>query len=203
MDPDRRRLIARHALDVLAEHGARGLTHRAVDHAAGLPPGSTSYYHRTRAALLDACLDDLVRQDEEELAALAPVLRAGDADALAAALAHVLHRWVTTERTRQLGRYELFLESLRRPDLAARLRTGGLAVRAGLAQVLAGLGAPDAQQRADWLAAGIEGAVVERVVGARATEPVDDETFVGIARWLVRAALAPDDATTGRPGGHW
>lgn len=196
MDPDRRRLVAHHALAVLAEHGARGLTHRAVDQAAGLPAGSTSYYHRTRAALLDACLDDLVRQDEQELDALRPLLTAGDSEALTAALADVLHRWATTERTRQVGRYELFLESRRRPELATSLRRGGLAVRAGLARVLADLGAPDPRQRADWLAAGIEGAIFERVVGARADEPVDRATFVDVARWLVRAALAP----SGHPG---
>ena len=190
MEPDRRRVIARHALEVLAAEGARGLTHRAVDRAAGLPAGSTSYYFRTRNALLDACLDDLVRQDEAEIAALAPTLRAADADQLAATLAAVLHRWATTDRTRQLGRYELFLESRRRPEVAASLRRGGLAIRAGVARVLADLGVADPQRRADWLAAAIEGVLFEHVAGARSDEPVDDGTFTDVARWLAHAALA-------------
>ena len=37
---------------MLAEHGSRGLTHGQVDRCAGLPDGTTSYYYRTRAALL-------------------------------------------------------------------------------------------------------------------------------------------------------
>ena len=190
MDPDRRRVIAHHALEVLAAHGARGLTHRAVDQAAGLPAGSTSYYHRTRAALLDACLDDLVRQDEAEIAAMTPLLRADDADALAAALADVLHRWATTDRTRQLGRYELFLESRRHPELAESLHRGGLAVREAVAHVLAGLGAPDPHRRATWLVAAIEGALFERLAGYVSSAPVDRDEILALARWLVRAALA-------------
>ena len=37
---------------MLAEHGSRGLTHGQVDRFAGVPEGTTSYYYRTRAALL-------------------------------------------------------------------------------------------------------------------------------------------------------
>ena len=37
---------------MLAEHGSRGLTHGQVDRYAELPDGTTSYYYRTRAALL-------------------------------------------------------------------------------------------------------------------------------------------------------
>jgi DNA-binding transcriptional regulator YbjK len=37
---------------VLAEQGSRGLTHQQVDRTANVPDGTTSYYYRTRAALL-------------------------------------------------------------------------------------------------------------------------------------------------------
>ncbi len=40
------------AICVLGESGIRGLTHRAVDAAAGLPAGSASNLFRTRDALL-------------------------------------------------------------------------------------------------------------------------------------------------------
>lgn len=53
--PDRRDLIADAAISTVATAGLRGLTHRAVDAAAGLPAGSTSYYFRTRSALISAC----------------------------------------------------------------------------------------------------------------------------------------------------
>lgn len=190
METDRRRQVARAALEVLAGAGARGLTHRAVDQVAGLPAGSTSYYYRSRAALLDACLADLVRQDEADIAALVPLLRAGDEAAFAGALTEVLHRWATTERTRQLGRYELFLEALRRPDLARALHEGGASIRRALGDVLADLGAPDPHERAAWLVAAVDGVLFERIAGARATEPVDRASLAGVAAWLTRAALS-------------
>lgn len=54
---DRRPLIADHAIAVLARGGARALTHQAVDRDAGLSPGSTSYYFRTREALVSAAVE--------------------------------------------------------------------------------------------------------------------------------------------------
>lgn len=49
---ERRRELCDAAIEVLAEHGSRGLTHGQVDRYAGVPDGTTSYYYRTRAALL-------------------------------------------------------------------------------------------------------------------------------------------------------
>src|SRR4051794_38005565 len=60
---DRRTGILDAALSVLADDGMRALTHRAVDAAAGIAPGSTSYYFRTRAALVAGCIDRLVEID--------------------------------------------------------------------------------------------------------------------------------------------
>ena len=63
---DRRSTILDGALAVLAEQGMRGLTHRAVDAAAGLPSGSTSYYFRSRAALVTGCGQRLLEWDLAE-----------------------------------------------------------------------------------------------------------------------------------------
>ncbi|WAJ46443.1 TetR/AcrR family transcriptional regulator [Mycobacterium sp. Aquia_216] len=49
---ERRRELCDAAIQVLAEQGSRGLTHGQVDRCAGVPEGTTSYYYRTRAALL-------------------------------------------------------------------------------------------------------------------------------------------------------
>lgn len=64
---DRRTTVADAALQVLADRGLRGLTHRAVDVAAGLPQGSTSNVFRTRQALVDGVV---ARTVELDLAAL-------------------------------------------------------------------------------------------------------------------------------------
>ncbi len=49
---ERRRELCDAAIRVLAEQGSRGLTHQQVDRTASVPDGTTSYYYRTRAALL-------------------------------------------------------------------------------------------------------------------------------------------------------
>ena len=60
---DRQDAIADAAIHLVATRGLRGLTHRAVDAEAGLPPGSTSYYLRTRNALLTACVQRMLGRD--------------------------------------------------------------------------------------------------------------------------------------------
>jgi DNA-binding transcriptional regulator YbjK len=52
----RREVLSDAAIEVIAASGMRGLTHRAVDSAADVPAGSTSYYFRSRRALLEAVL---------------------------------------------------------------------------------------------------------------------------------------------------
>ncbi|WP_308201381.1 TetR/AcrR family transcriptional regulator [Sphaerisporangium perillae] len=56
--------MAEAAITLLVERGMRGLTHRAVDEAAGLPLGSTSNLARTRAALLALTLARLTALEE-------------------------------------------------------------------------------------------------------------------------------------------
>ena len=61
----RRDEIATAAIEVLATKGFRGLTHRAVDAAAGLGPGSVNYHAPTRSRLLHLALGQLFARDFE------------------------------------------------------------------------------------------------------------------------------------------
>ena len=164
---DRRTAILDGALAVLAEQGMRGLTHRAVDAAAGLPPGSTSYYFRSRAALVAGCVQRLVERDlAEDVAAVdAAVLSAGQdlPTVLAEVLTAVGVRMATTERQRTLARYELSLAAVRDPALRAELVTGGDMIRRRGAALLAraGVVGPDA---AEELAALLDGLVYTALV---------------------------------------
>ncbi|WNG88094.1 TetR/AcrR family transcriptional regulator [Mycobacterium sp. ITM-2016-00317] len=49
----------------MAEEGPRGLSHLKVDRRAGVPDGTTSFYYRTRTALLHGVADQLVRYDAQ------------------------------------------------------------------------------------------------------------------------------------------
>jgi len=53
-NPDRRDRLADAGLALLAREGARGVTYRAVERAAGLPAGTTSNYFRSRDELMAA-----------------------------------------------------------------------------------------------------------------------------------------------------
>ena len=106
----RARQIGDAAIAVLADRGARGLTHRAVDQAAGLPPGTTSNYARTRAALLTLTLTRIAELDAADSP---PGLPGLSGSALADALARMLHRMITDQETRRrvLARFELAFEA--------------------------------------------------------------------------------------------
>lgn len=155
--PDRRTVILDAALRVLAEHGMRGLTHRAVDAAAEIAPGSTSYYFRSRSALVEGCVTRLVEIDEAEAPAVASTSLVDVAVAVAVAMA-------TTGRYRTLARYELSLVAAREPHLRAALVAGGDTIRALAARALAAAGAVDPAAAAAELAALLDGLVFTALV---------------------------------------
>src|SRR5690606_41597660 len=99
----------------------RGLTHRAVDRAAGVPEGSTSYYFRTRLALLIGVTERLLALDLADAAAAPPVAGADlDLDTVADLATQIVTHWTGPGRERMLARYEIPLDSIRHPELRAR-----------------------------------------------------------------------------------
>ncbi|WP_411075676.1 TetR/AcrR family transcriptional regulator [Streptomyces sp. cmx-4-7] len=191
--PDRRNLIVDAAIGTVAAAGLRGLTHRAVDAAAGLPTGSTSYYFRTRGALIGACYLRLGELSLADVDRWETEYGSPDPDSAAEALAALLHHWLTTERERQLARFELSLEATRRPELRADLETAGLAARSRAAALLATLGAPRPARAADLLVAWTDGLLYDRLAGATAaTRPAPDmaELVPVVERMLAAALLA-------------
>lgn len=188
---DRRQLIADTALALLARHGVRGLTHRAVDAAAGLPPGSTSYYARTRAALLEAAI---ARMADRELALLHPPLRAGvpgELERLAATVAQLLHSSVTSGRDLTLARYELALVAAHQPDLAEAYHGIGERFRRSAAEAMAALGSTEPHRHGQLFVAWCEGIIFEWAVRTPATTPPPTPAeFTGAVRTIVTGLLA-------------
>lgn len=178
----RRTEILDGALAVLADHGMRGLTHRAVDAAAGLPAGSTSYYFRSRGALVAGCVERLLERDLAHDVPAAEAAAAGGVAALAPALTAIAVGMATTERTRTLARYELSLAAVRDAELAAALVRGGDTIRRRGAQLLARAGAADPATAAEELAAVLDGLVFTALVRG----PADP---AALAAWL-RPVLA-------------
>jgi DNA-binding transcriptional regulator YbjK len=186
----RRTEILDGALAVLARHGMRGLTHRAVDAAAGLPAGSTSYYFRSRAALVAGCVQRLLEHDLAHDVPAAEAAVAGGAAELVDALTGIGVGMATVERTRTLARYELSLAGVRDPELRAELVRGGDVIRRRGAALLARAGAADPAA-----AAGEVAAVLDGLVYTALTRGPDDPAE--LAAWL-RPVL--DRLVHGLPG---
>ena len=166
----RRAEIADAAIDTLARDGMRGLTHRAVDRAAGLPEGSASYYFRTRQALLQATVERLAELDSADMPDSTGIaaLPGHDLDAIAAAAASLVESWLTTGRERQLARYELALEATRRPELRQALVASGAAIRAVVASQFAAAGIREPRSRAADFVAFLDGLLFDQIAGAGA-----------------------------------
>ncbi|TCO30552.1 TetR family transcriptional regulator [Kribbella steppae] len=177
---DRRDAIADAAIHLVATRGLRGLTHRAVDAEAGLPPGSTSYYLRTRSALLTACVNRMLARD---LSASPPMSVGPPLDLL-------IEMAVNLARDRPddlIARYELSLEASRQPELRAAIDEGGRQLRAMLAHVLGGLGVPNPSEAAWPVAAMLDGLMYDRVAGVGVT--LSQEEFEAGVRRSVTALL--------------
>jgi len=113
----RRAQLADAAIELLVESGVHGVTHRGVDRRTGLPAGTASNYFRSREALLVATARRVVEQHGADMAQAA---RDGRADAVEL-IAESLMLAAGPHRRRYLAIFELRLESLRRPALAAAI----------------------------------------------------------------------------------
>ncbi|QNE20042.1 TetR family transcriptional regulator [Kribbella qitaiheensis] len=127
-NPERRTQLADAGLAVLAESGARGLTHRAVDAAAGLPAGTASNYFRTRDALLGALGERIFERLAPDDAVLAPLAeREPSIDLVVDYVRYIVERLLGRPEL-SLALFDLRLEAARNPGLheilARTLRQG-------------------------------------------------------------------------------
>ena len=182
---DRRAAIADAAIHLVATRGLRGLTHRAVDTEAGLPPGSTSYYLRTRAALLTACVNRMLDRDIARGSGTAGPAVEMDLEEL---LVGMVLNLVRDRPDDLIARYELSLEASRQPELRDAIVQGGRRLREGLAGILTALGIPDAEDAAWPVAAMMDGLLYDRVAGAGSA--MAPEAYEHAVRSTLSALLA-------------
>jgi DNA-binding transcriptional regulator YbjK len=112
---ERRRVLSDAAIEVLAQEGARGLTHRKVERRAGLPDGTTSSYFGTRSALLRAAAMRVAELDAADFEAVMKQRTVSDTDVtILSLLAEMVMRSADgpgLDRSR--ARYELALHAQR------------------------------------------------------------------------------------------
>lgn len=116
-DPDRRERLIATALEVIADHGIAGASHRAIARAADVPLGSTSYHFASIDELLASAFTvhaDRVAGALEERMRAVP-----DPEAALDALAqHLAEDLLGDERALVLA-VELYVAAARRPALRA------------------------------------------------------------------------------------
>ncbi len=187
-EPVRRRTgIADAALAVLAAEGSRGLTHRAVDEAAGLPSGSTSNYFRSRSALLEAAaerhaeLDMPPGADADQLAG-STLTREQVKELLLAALERVLD---PAAMPLLAARYELTLEATRRPDLHAVMAESRRRFVALTEQLLRASGCKTPEAHAAQLIAVLDGITADQLQATEST--LDPDAIAELLERQLRA----------------
>ena len=109
------------AVDLLGEQGVRAMTHARVDVQAGLPPGSTSNWFRTRRALLGGVVDWIADREADDLDPVAMSAIRGPA-ALIDGMCAMGELRTGAHAARTRARYALFIELAGDPELGERLQ---------------------------------------------------------------------------------
>jgi AcrR family transcriptional regulator len=217
---DRREAIADAAITVIARDGVRALTHRALDRELDLPPGSTSYYLRTRRDLLAATVDRLAQRtvadllepaerqtvppdsslSESSSQSVSPLLSQPDpVEQVSGAMALLLVNSMESRSDDHRARFALAAELVGDPELHAMV-TSRSPIRARLladaVRALGALGVADPESRAPALVALADGILHDRLVGSRvAAEETRAQRLDDVRRtfadYLRGAARAP------------
>lgn len=115
------------AVELVADHGVRGLTHADVDAAAQVPAGSAQEVFPTRQALVEGVMARCIERETEMAAGPRPGVEA-TADGVAEMFGHFVVRALGEDRAVTLTRYDLQAEVARTPDLRASYAVGADAV---------------------------------------------------------------------------
>jgi len=172
---DRPAALADAAIAVIGRSGMRALTHRAVDTAAGVPSGTTSYHFRTRRELLRGILNRIADRNIERLDQPGPPTvepaapgnradRIAEANVLAARCAAFVDGQLTTERTATLARMAIEIEVASDPELREILHAGDR-FRTMAIDAVGRLGSVNPAADANALIAFLDGLQFDRLVG--------------------------------------
>ncbi len=188
-NPARRAELTDAALHLLARDGTHGLTHRAVERAAGLPAGTAVNYFPSREELLTATAERAVSLHVADMRRIdrqvdVSAVRHPLAELLSASLLHA----VTAARERYLAIFELQLEARRRPALAAALARLDSAAIASTTEEHAALGLDVPPEAVPTLMALYGGALFVLVTGPGEVPP---EAVRRMAQAIVHGALGP------------
>ena len=181
-------------VEVVAAEGLRGLTHRAVDRAAGLPEGSCSAYLRTRLAPLTALAEYVSARFAADVRSLTTRIseHPGDDDCAVRETSQMFLGWLEHPELLQT-RLELTLEGQRQPELADVSTAWGRQLLGIVERVMVQAGHPDAEERAATLLAALDGVLLRALREA----PEERRTFVERSLRLLISSVASMNTVAG------
>jgi AcrR family transcriptional regulator len=165
-----RQALVEAAIRVVAEHGLRGLTLRAVGAEAGVTHGLVRHHFGTRAALIEAAVAYAV---ETSLAQTTLEPASGRLEDLASDLGGEIDRLVDLEAFQ----FEVLLEARRRPELMPHVERMYAAYREAMARTLRAAGLGEDPLLAHVAFAALDGLVLQQVAFGGA-----ERTNGGVAR---------------------
>ena len=166
----RRETLLRAALEVIAERGIGGTTHRAVAQVADVPVATTTYYFSSLDELVTAAVERTSRDELAEGRAQLDALGDGPPDT--PALVGIVLDQLLGPESRDGGldavllRYERLVGAGRRPYLAPLMRELRTELDALLGAVLARSGHPLDAGALDDLVALVDGKVISALIEA-------------------------------------
>ena len=186
---ERRQRLLEEALRLVSESGLGAVTHRNVEHAAGAPHGSVTYWFGSREGLISALVDWLCDESERQVRMIAtPVqerIAAGqrlDVDAIAEALSG----WMDSAAAHHLARMELELQGAREPAHAERMTKAAQVFWDMCAAIAEGLGSADPDRDGRAMAVMLDGVLLDRL----AHPPQNHEVVAASVRWVLAGPSA-------------
>ena len=162
----RREALLVAAVEVVAERGVGGATHRAIAARAGVPLSTTSYFFGSLDDLIVAALRVFVVSSIDELNGLA---RAVSESALSPAqtVDLLVDALVAEPRASTIAQFEIYLEAARRSELQAEVKQILASFEELARSALESLGARDPKQGARALVAVADGFALQRLAAPR------------------------------------
>lgn len=163
---ERRDALLAAAVELVAERGVNGVTHRAVAERAGLPLSATSYFFASIDDLVAEALRTFLMQTTERIDAISDQVRGqGLAPAQVADL--LVEALLAVPESGILAQFEGYLESCRRPETPAAIKRAVLALEELAETMLAAAGAARPSEGARAFVALIDGFALNRLAWPR------------------------------------
>lgn len=171
---DTRQAIIGAVLSIIGQDGVAGLTNRRIAKEAGVSLGSVTYHFATQHELLRESLLHFVTEETERFTRLADQ---GEADGLGLAEAAAVVGQVaggTEFDSRHIAPFELYIQAGRDERLRAAAAECFAAYDRLTAQILTGLGIPEAEQVAGTVVALVFGLQLRRLATGSSAEDLVD-----------------------------